>query len=106
MPDHLDHADPDDDDLDATRARVRVILAGKVQGVWFRESTREQATALALGGWVRNLADGTVEAVFEGSETAVDRAVEWCRRGPRQARIDSVVVTGETPIGEVSFAVR
>jgi len=106
VPDHLDLADPDDDDLDVTRVRVRVIVTGRVQGVWFRESTREQATALALGGWVRNRADGTVEAVFEGSRAAVDRVVEWCRRGPRQARVDAVQVAHETPIGEVSFAVR
>ena len=100
------HDDHDHDAPDPTHVRVRVIVSGKVQGVWFRESTREQATALALGGWVRNLADGTVEAVFEGSETAVDRAVEWCRRGPRQARVDALDVTRETPIGEASFDVR
>jgi len=86
--------------------RTRVVVTGRVQGVWFRESCREQATALGLGGWVRNLADGTVEAVFEGPEAAVDRAVDWCRTGPSHARVDWLDSHRETPVGEVTFNVR
>ena len=93
-------------DVDEARVRVRVIVHGRVQGVWFRESCRSQATALGLGGWVRNLADGTVEAVFEGSEPAVARAVDWCRTGPDRARVAAVDVRPEAPTGEPAFRVR
>ena len=62
--------------------------------------------ALPVGGWVRNLADGRVEAVFEGPEAAVDRMVEWCRTGPPRARVDAVDVTREQPTGEPNFHVR
>ena len=88
------------------RVRARVVVGGRVQGVWFRESCREQAVALALGGWVRNHADGSVEAVFEGAEASVERAVQWCRMGPAHARVDAIDVQREIPIGEVTFNVR
>jgi acylphosphatase len=83
-----------------------VWVSGRVQGVWFRESCREQAHALGLTGWVRNLADGRVEAVFEGPGAAVERAVAWCRQGPRRARVDDVEITIEPPVGESGFHVR
>ena len=91
---------------DPSRSRARVVILGRVQGVWFRESCREQAAALGVGGWVRNLADGSVEAVFEGPDAAVERAVEWCRTGPSRARVDRVEVHHEPPIGEPNFHVR
>lgn len=81
-------------------------MSGRVQGVWFRESLREQANTLKVHGWVRNLADGRVEAVLEGAHGAVDRAVEWCREGPRRARVDDVEVNIEEPLGEAGFRVR
>lgn len=87
-----------------TRARIRV--SGLVQGVYFRAETAERATALGLGGWVRNAPDGTVEAVFEGSEERVTSLVEWCRRGPRGARVDHVSVEWEEPRGERDFDIR
>jgi acylphosphatase len=83
-----------------------VVVRGRVQGVWFRESCRAQASALGLGGWVRNRSDGSVEAVFEGPEAAVERAVEWCRTGPDRARVDAVDVQREPPTGEPNFHVR
>jgi acylphosphatase len=86
--------------------RRHVWISGRVQGVWFRESCREQAQALGLTGWVRNLADGRVEAVFEGPPMAVDRVVAWCRRGPRHADVDSVDAVTEATIGESGFRVR
>jgi acylphosphatase len=89
-----------------THVRKRVLVTGWVQGVWFRESCREQAVAAGVTGWVRNLADGRVEAVFEGTEPAVDRVVRWCHEGPRRARVDGVEVTSEAPIGETGFRVR
>jgi acylphosphatase len=85
---------------------MRVFVAGMVQGVWFRESCREQAVAVGVSGWVRNLGDGRVEAVLEGPEAAVDRVVRWCHDGPRRARVDRVDVEVEQPLGESGFRVR
>jgi acylphosphatase len=85
---------------------MRVFVAGMVQGVWFRESCREQAAAVGVSGWVRNLGDGRVEAVLEGPEAAVDRVVRWCHDGPRRARVDRVDVEVEQPLGESGFRVR
>jgi acylphosphatase len=80
-------------------------VSGRVQGVWFRESCRTEAQARSVGGYVRNLEDGTVEAVFEGTPAAVAEMTEWCRHGPRNARVDSVVSREEHAIGEHSFHV-
>ena len=89
-----------------THVRKRVLVTGWVQGVWFRESCREQAVAAGVTGWVRNLADGRVEAVLEGAEPAVDRVVRWCHEGPRRARVEGVEVIAEEPVGESGFRVR
>ena len=85
--------------------RVRVIVSGRVQGVFFRQTCATLAREAGVGGSVRNLDDGRVEAVFEGSETAVDRLVAWCREGPDRARVDDVQVTREEPLGETIFRV-
>ncbi|MCL6450517.1 MAG: acylphosphatase [Acetobacteraceae bacterium] len=77
------------------RVRAHVWVSGLVQGVLFRAHTRSEAQRLGLGGWVRNLPDGRVEAVFEGEDTDVKRAVEWCRRGPPEARVTGVEVRWE-----------
>jgi acylphosphatase len=90
----------------ADRVRRRVSVAGRVQGVWFRESCRDQAQAAGVAGWVRNLADGQVEVVLEGSPGAVDEVLAWCRRGPRRAQVDRVDVVDEAPVGEQGFRVR
>jgi acylphosphatase len=90
----------------STAVRRRVVVSGRVQGVWFRESCREQASLQGVSGWVRNRADGGVEAVFEGPEPAVDRLVEWCRHGPRRARVERFEVHDERLVGERGFAVR
>lgn len=71
-------------------ARAHVFISGRVQGVWFRESTRRRAEELGLAGWVRNLPDGRVEALFEGEASAVRRAVDYVRDGPVHARVDRV----------------
>jgi len=73
-------------------ARAHVFVTGRVQGVWFRESTRRRAEELGLGGWVRNLPDGRVEAHFEGDEAAVEAAIAFVRRGPEHARVSDVAV--------------
>lgn len=86
--------------------RYRVVVHGLVQGVWFRESCRRHAVTLGVSGWVRNRADGTVEAHFEGPEHAVAQAVAWCRDGPPAAEVTGVDVTAEDPEGALGFQVR
>jgi len=85
--------------------RRHVWVSGRVQGVWFRDACAREATALGVRGWVRNLADGRVEAVFEGDEPAVAALVEWCRTGPPRARVAGVEVQDEAPVGEATFTV-
>ncbi len=84
----------------AKTVRAHVWISGRVQGVFFRGSTEETASGLGLTGWVRNLPDGRVEAVFEGPEAEVEKAVAWCRRGPGPARVEHVELQSESPIGE------
>jgi acylphosphatase len=88
------------------RIRYRIVVDGRVQGVWFRESTRRAAEDLGVTGWVRNLPDGRVEAVFEGPEIAVIRAVEWARCGPPRAVVTSLEQTAEEPEDLATFEVR
>jgi acylphosphatase len=83
--------------------RVRVRLSGRVQGVFFRASCAERADDLGLGGWIRNVPGGGVEAVFEGTEAAVAQMVSWCREGPPLARVDRIDVFDEAPAGESAF---
>lgn len=88
------------------QARSHVFVSGKVQGVYFRQNTLETANEHGVFGWVRNLPDGRVEAVFEGDETAVDKVVEWCRAGPPASRVDKLDVKHEKYTGEFSsFAI-
>jgi acylphosphatase len=86
--------------------RRRVVVHGHVQGVFFRDTLRRAALARGVAGWARNTPDGTVEAVFEGSEEDVRRLVELCHEGPRHARVDHVEVTEDEPEGLTGFAVR
>ena len=87
-------------------ARATVIVRGRVQGVFFRAETRDLAVRLGLSGSVSNRRDGAVEATFEGPRSDVEKAIEWCRRGPPSARVDSVELSWDTPRGESSFEVR
>jgi acylphosphatase len=75
------------------RVTRRLEIRGRVQGVWYRESMRREAERLRVTGWVRNRADGNVEAVVQGSPEAVDAITAWARRGPEQARVDAVEVS-------------
>ena len=86
--------------------RVRVIVHGRVQGVWFRASTARIAEQLGVAGWVRNLADGGVEAVFEGDATSVLDAVAWTRQGPPNALVTELQEFPESPEGLGGFEVR
>ena len=83
--------------------RVHVTVSGRVQGVGFRHAAGQRARSFDVAGWVRNNADGTVEAVFEGEPERVDALVAWCRRGPGGARVDDVRVELEAPNGERGF---
>lgn len=84
-------------------ARAHVFVSGLVQGVNFRWYTVEHARSRGVGGWVRNLPDGRVEAVFEGEREAVASMVEWCEAGPRHARVSGVEVSWEDPEGLHEF---
>jgi acylphosphatase len=86
--------------------RRRVVVHGRVQGVFFRDTARRMAQSRGLGGWVRNAPDGTVQAVFEGDAGAVDSMVRWCGRGPRGAVVQRVEVTDEEPEGLTEFRIR
>ena len=88
------------------RTRARVLVSGKVQGVYFRANTREQARERGVDGWVRNLRDGRVEAVFEGAGDDVDAMVEWCHEGSPAARVDDVEAEYDDPEGLDGFEIR
>src|SRR5512137_535689 len=81
------------------KLRARVIVSGQVQGVWFRASTKEEADRLGVSGWVRNLPDRSVEALFEGEAKKVEEIVGWCHRGPAGAQVSGVDVFWE-PAGQ------
>lgn len=86
--------------------RYHVWISGRVQGVFFRANTANEARILGLTGWVRNLPDGRVETVFEGSSPAVEQMLAWCRAGTPPARVDRLNTVEEPPSGEYSdFAI-
>ena len=85
--------------------RVRVVVTGRVQGVFYRATCARLARDAGLSGSVRNRSDGGVEAVFEGEDGAVDRLVAWCREGPAHAHVDTIEVSSEPPSGEAGFRV-
>ena len=86
--------------------RAEVTVHGMVQGVFFRVETRDRARSLGLSGWVTNAPDGTVRAAFEGEDERVESMVDWCRRGPNGASVDTVDVAWVEPEGEQSFSIR
>jgi acylphosphatase len=90
----------------AARIRRRVVVHGRVQGVFFRASTRDEARRAGADGWVRNRSDGTVEAVFEGGADAVEGLVRFCRVGPRWSEVERLEVFDEAPEGLCGFRVR
>jgi acylphosphatase len=87
--------------------RAHVVVHGLVQGVWFRASTRDEALRLGVTGWIRNLSEGSVEAVFEGEKKKVEEIVGWCHRGPSGAEVTKVDVVWERHQGEFAqFSIR
>ena len=91
---------------DSALTQAHVFVSGTVQGVAYRAYTRQQATDLGVAGWVRNLRDGRVEAVFEGSPTIVEQMVQWCHSGSPAATVTNVDVTYGKPTGLQGFEVR
>ncbi len=85
--------------------RRRVVVHGRVQGVFFRDTTRGRAEQRGVAGWVRNRRDGAVEAVFEGPADAVESMVRFCGEGPRGADVERVEVHGEPPHGDRDFRI-
>jgi len=89
------------------KARARVIVSGRVQGVFFRSETQDEAIRQGVTGWVRNLPDGKVEALFEGEKDKVDALIEFCKRGPPGARVTRAEVSWESYTGEFkSFSIK
>lgn len=78
-----------------SRSRIHVFISGQVQGVFFRKNTKREANKRNLDGWVRNLDDGRVEAVFEGEESKLDEMTDWCGEGSRLAEVENVEVNEE-----------
>jgi acylphosphatase len=81
-------------------ARVHLIVKGRVQGVCYRMDTEDVARRLGLTGWVRNRRDRTVEIVAEGDKEKIEQLIQWCRRGPRLARVDDIEIEWQKPTGE------
>ena len=86
--------------------RALVQIRGRVQGIGFRYSALSRARSLGVAGWVRNKPDGSVEAAFEGDDERVRSMVEWCRRGPGGADVQSIDVEWHEPTGDTDFRVR
>ncbi len=85
---------------DSKKTRAHVFVSGTVQGVYFRQNTKDVATRHNVTGWVHNLQDGRVEAVLEGNEVDVNEVIEWCHVGPQKAKVDDVNVKFEKYTGE------
>ena len=90
----------------AGRTRAHVFITGRVQGVFYRATTRDTARKHGVDGWVKNLDDGRVEAVFEGDRDAVEAMVAWCHEGSPSASVDDVSVTYEDPESLSGFEIR
>lgn len=86
--------------------RLRVVVEGRVQGVFYRQGCQRAAVSNGVAGWVRNNRDGTVEAVLEGDEAAVNQVLAWMRVGPPHAWVTNVATFEETPTGQHGFTAR
>jgi acylphosphatase len=87
------------------RQRRRLVISGRVQGVYYRDSVRREATAAGVLGSARNLPDGRVEVILEGEALAVEGVIAWCRTGPPRARVDAVDIQPESPQGVAGFVI-
>ena len=89
-----------------SQCRRRVLISGLVQDVWFRATTAKHAVQAGVRGWVRNLSDGRVEAVLEGTANAVNEMIDFCSQGPEMARVDRIEVVEESPENLEDFRIR
>lgn len=80
------------------KTQVKVVIHGRVQGVFYRVHTKHTADLLGITGYVKNRADGCVEAVFEGDQKTVDKMIAWCRRGPQMSRVDQIQTQNINPL--------
>ena len=87
------------DSRESATQRVHVFITGRVQGVFFRAESRLVGTGLGLTGWVKNLDDNRVEAVFEGRKSDIEKMLDWCRKGPALAHVKGVEIIKEPPTG-------
>ncbi len=88
-------------------SRVHIFVSGRVQGVFFRQNTQKQAKRIGINGWVRNLPDGRVEAIFEGEKNKVEEMINWAKKGPFFACVDKIDITWEVYKGEFNdFKIR
>jgi len=78
------------------KSTVHVVISGRVQGVWFRANTKQKAEQLGVTGWVKNTADGKVEAIFEGDKKHIQEMIDWCHQGPPSAQIEQVEITEQS----------
>ncbi|MCX7988074.1 MAG: acylphosphatase [Thermodesulfovibrio sp.] len=86
--------------------RAHLLISGRVQGVFYRAFTKDVADSLGLKGWVRNLRDGRVEAVFEGDEDKISIAIERCEEGPPYSKVDNIEIIWEEPEGLIDFEIK
>ncbi|MFA5794082.1 MAG: acylphosphatase [Candidatus Brocadiia bacterium] len=84
--------------MNGMKSQAHLYISGLVQGVFFRASAKEMAQSLGLSGWVKNMADRRVEAIFVGNKNDIKKAIEWCHHGPPSARVDKVEVIWEEPL--------
>ena len=96
----FDTENPSRYSVDINMERVRMKIKGKVQGVFFRASTREAAERYGIKGWVKNMSDGTVETVAEGEKDAIEKFIDWCRKGPADARVTDIDIVRQSPTGQ------
>lgn len=101
-----DQADPLNPFPTGDSISARLLMAGRVQGVGFRAATERQARMLGITGWVRNRWDGRVEAVIEGSPTAVEAMADWCQQGDPPAQVESMERFDQPPQGWTTFTIR
>ena len=84
-----------------------VLISGRVQGVWYRASTKSRAEQLGIRGWVRNTSDGKVEAIFEGEEELVEKMINWCYQGPPNAKVEDIKITKKESTNKYdSFSIK
>jgi acylphosphatase len=89
------------------KKNVHVLISGRVQGVWYRASTKQKAEELGITGWVRNTKDGNVEATFEGEEEKIDEMINWCYKGPSLAKVSNIdIKNNQEIIGFDEFKIK